>query len=559
MTLTAFIKQKGYYIDKESIDPKELLHIKDELTVEPKLLDFGPDNNEEDTEDSKYKLYTNTKKYIIVPRYYGQEKFGLRDIRIDPIPTNINFNGQLRDYQIPIVNLILEHLKKEGGGLLSVPCGRGKTSMAIYAACELKVKTFVVVHKSFLLDQWVASIKKFTNARVGIIRGKTIDIENKDIVIGMIQSLSMKEYDDEIFKQFNFVVYDEAHHCASKVFSRSLMKLGGMYTLALSATPYRGDGLIKVMHWFLGKTIYKENVRINNQVVAKVYNYKSSNVNFVEKKFGYGKQKGRPNIIKMLSNLVELDERTDNIINIINEIRKDPERKIIVLSERVQHLKTMKDKLDKLIAIDIKDGKMLEGEIRTHFYIGEMKKKERETAEKEGDVLFATFAMAKEGLDIERLNTVVLATSQKDVIQSVGRAMRKILTEGDLRPLIIDFSDYLSAFITHIKKRKVFYKQSKFIIEDYYIMNKDFVDKDFEEKQPVSYVDTLIVAKVTYDEIKEGEEGKDVNNNCINNKSDSDSVSDSDSDNTDSDNTDNKKKKRNKKIIKKPDFKKRLF
>jgi superfamily II DNA or RNA helicase len=554
MTLTAFIKQKGYYIDKESIDPKELLSIKNELTVEPKLLDFGPDNNEEDNEDNKYKLYTNTKKYIIVPRYYGQEKYGLQDIRIDPIPIDIKFSGQLRDYQIPIVDLILEHLKKEGGGLLSVPCGRGKTSMAIYAACELKVKTFVVVHKSFLLDQWVASIKKFTNARVGIIRGKVIDIENKDIVIGMIQSLSMKEYDDEIFKQFNFVVYDEAHHCASKVFSRSLMKLGGMYTLALSATPYRGDGLIKVMHWFLGKTIYKENVRINNQVVAKVFNYKSSNPNFVEKKFGYGKQKGRPNIIKMLSNLVELDERTIHIVNIINEIRKDPERKIIVLSERVQHLKTMKEKLDKLIERDIKDGKMLDNEIRTHFYIGEMKKKERETAEKEGDVLFATFAMAKEGLDIERLNTVVLATSQKDVIQSVGRAMRKILSEGDLRPLIIDFSDYLSAFITHIKKRKVFYKQSKFIIEDYYIMDKDFVDRDFEEKQFVSFVDTLMVDKVTYEEIKEGEEGEEDDNNinCINNI-------DNNIDNDNADDKDNKKKNKKKNIIKKSNFKKRLF
>jgi superfamily II DNA or RNA helicase len=554
MPLTAFIKQKGYYIDKDTIDAKELQYIKDELTVEPKLLDFGPENNEEEDEDNKYKLYTNTKKYIIVPRYYGQEKYGLQDIRIEPTSINIKFNGQLRDYQVPIVNLILDHLKKEGGGLLSVPCGRGKTSMAIYAACELKVKTFVVVHKSFLLDQWVASIKKFTNARVGTIRGKTIDIEDKDIVIGMIQSLSMKEYDDEIFKQFNFVVYDEAHHCASKVFSRSLMKLGGMYTLALSATPYRGDGLIKVMHWFLGKTIYKENVRINNQVVAKVYNYKSTNGNFIEKKFGYGKQKGRPNIIKMLSNLVELDERTENIINIINEIRKDPERKIIVLSERVQHLKTMKEKLDKIINKEIKDGKMIEGEIRTHFYIGEMKKKEREVAEKEGDVLFATFAMAKEGLDIERLNTVVLATSQKDVIQSVGRAMRKILSEGDLRPLIIDFSDYLSAFITHIKKRKVFYKQSKFIIEDYYIMDKDFVDKEFEEKQPISFVDTLKVAKVTYDEIKEGEEiieGIDGNINCIDNN-----------DNNDSDDNDNDNKKKNnnkKKIIKKTDFKKRLF
>jgi superfamily II DNA or RNA helicase len=528
MPINAFIKQKGFYIDKDSIDDNELKEIKEELTVEPKLLDFGPENEEENEDGKKYKLYTNTKKYLIVPRYYGQKKYGIPDIKIDKINININFKGELRDYQIPIVNKIIEHLNTNGGGLLSVPCGRGKTSMAIYAACKLKVKTFVMVHKSFLLDQWVASINKFTDAKVGIIRGKTIDIENKDIVIGMIQSVSMKEYDDELFKQFNFIIYDEAHHCASKVFSRSLMKLGGLYTLALSATPYRGDGLIKVMHWFLGETIYRENVRINNQVVAKVYNYSSNNNLFVEKKFGYGKQKGRPNIIKMLSNLVELDERTTHIINIINEIRKDPERKIIVLSERVGHLKIMKEKIDKIINKEIKDGMMIEGEIKTHFYIGEMKRKEREIAEKEGDILFATYAMAKEGLDIERLNTVVLATSQKDVIQSVGRAMRKILTDGDLRPLIIDFSDYLSAFISHIKKRKVFYKQSQFIVEDYYIMNNDFSDKDFEEKQNISYKDTLNVDKVTYEEIDEED-------NCKINK-------DKDSDDSDSDIKNNKTK-----------------
>ncbi len=551
MTIEGFVKQKGYYIDKDTIDSVELKSIKDELTVEPKLMDFGPENNDDDNEDEKkYKLYTNTKKYIIVPRYYGQKKYGIKESKFDKIPIDINFNGQLRDYQVPIVNLILEHLKKVGGGLLSVPCGRGKTSMAIYAACELKVKTFVMVHKSFLLDQWVANIKKFTNARVGIIKGKVIDVEDKDIVIGMIQSVSMKEYDDELFKQFNFVIYDEAHHCASKVFSRSLMKLGGMYTLALSATPYRGDGLIKVMHWFLGETIYRENVRINNQVVAKVYNYTSHNKLFIEKKFGYGKQKGRPNIIKMLSNLVELDERTTHIINIINEIRKDPERKIIVLSERVGHLKSMKSKLDKIIEGEVKSGKMLEGELKTYFYIGEMKRPEREEAEKMGDILFATYAMAKEGLDIERLNTVVLATSQKDVIQSVGRAMRKILTEGDLRPLIIDFSDYLSAFVSHTKKRKAFYNQSKFIIEDYYLVDDKFADRDFEINDNMNYDKSLNVEKVLFEEIKEGEDNKDICKISDNESSDKDN---------ESEDKEKSKKKKTKTPTKKVDFKKRLF
>ncbi len=551
MKINCFIKQKGFYIEKDTISSEELRKIKDELTVEPKLLDFGPEEvNEDNAEEQKYKLYTNTKKFIILPKYYGQNKFGLQQVLIEPNTIDIQFNGQLRDYQIPICNKIHEHILKFGGGLLSVPCGRGKTSMAIYTACQLKEKTLVIVHKSFLLDQWVASIKKFTNARVGTIRGPTVDIENKDIVIGMIQSISMKEYDEDIFKQFNFVIYDEAHHCASKVFSKSLMKIGGKYTLALSATPYRSDGLIKVMHWFLGETIYREKTRVNNQVVAKVYHYSSEHSLFSEKKFGYGKQKGRPNIIKMISNLTELNERTEHIVNIINEIRKDPERKIIILSERVNHLKVMKTKLDKILKDEVDAGKLLENEIRTYFYIGENKRHEREEAEKNGDILFATYSMAKEGLDIERLNTVLLATSQKDVNQSVGRAMRRILDEGDLRPMIIDFSDHLSAFISQTKKRKAFYKESHFIIEDYYLANNYLANSDYEKEENLTYEDTLKVDKVTFED--EPCEMK----NC---KKTSDSGSESDSDsNSDSDSKKKTKKSIPKKVVTKVDFSKRL-
>jgi superfamily II DNA or RNA helicase len=286
----------------------------------------------------------------------------------------------------------------------------------------------------------------------------------------------MKTYDDDVFKDFGLVIYDEAHHCASKVFSQSLQKLSMKYTLALSATPYRGDGLIKVLHWFLGETIYKEDTKKNDQVVVKVFSYKSSDNKFNEKKFTWGKQNGRPNVVKMLGNLVELKERTLHIVRIINEIRKDPQRKIIVLSERVAHLKELKSMVDELLEADIKTGILLRDEIRTYFYMGENNKKQRAEAEKNGDIFFATFAMAKEGLDIERLNTVILTTSQKDVNQSVGRVMRKILADGDERPLIIDFTDHYSAFINHSKERKKFFAKSQFNMENYYMINSMMVD-----------------------------------------------------------------------------------
>ena len=517
------IKNRGYYIEKSKYTDDDIKKIKEELTVMPKVLEFGakPAQDDEDIDidpnaDKKYKLYTNTKKYLILPRFYGQSKFGKTEIKIKDNPIDINFKGTLRDYQVPIVNLMEQHITKQGGGLLSVPCGRGKTLMAIYLITKLKLKTLVVVHKSFLLDQWIKSINLFTDAKTGTIRGNIIDTENKDIVIGMIQSLSMKDYDDSLFEQFNFVIYDEAHHGASKVFSRCLMKIGGKYTLALSATPYRGDGLIKVIHWFLGDIIYRESVRINEQVLVKIFNYQSDNKKFKEIVFNWGLQKGKPNIIKMMSNLVELDERTNHIVNIISEILNDPTRKIIILSERIAHLTAMKEKLDLILKNKIDKGELLENEIKTFYYTGELKKKEREVAEKECDVLFATFAMAKEGLDIERLNTVILATSQKDVVQSVGRVMRKILGLGDNRPLIIDFTDYMSSFINHKRHRVNFYNQSHFEIENYYLKNQDLCNDKYDKDDKLNLRDILDIDKISDDMINKKPKSKDKNKNTEN-------------------------------------------
>jgi superfamily II DNA or RNA helicase len=130
------------------------------------------------------------------------------------------------------------------------------TVCAINIACRLKLKTLVIVHQTFLQDQWIERIEQFTNANIGIIRQDKVIIEGKDIVIGMLQSISGRDYDEEIFEQFGLVIYDECHHIGAKVFSKSLQKAGCKYTLGLSATPIRKDGMTKIIHWHLGDTLY---------------------------------------------------------------------------------------------------------------------------------------------------------------------------------------------------------------------------------------------------------------------------------------------------------------
>ena len=83
--------------------------------------------------------------------------------------------------------------------------------------------------------------------------------------------------------------------------------------------------------------------------------------------------------------------------------------------------------------------------------------------------------MAHEGLDIDRLNTIILATPRKNVVQAIGRILRKVLMIGDTRPLVVDFRDSLDAFSGMADKRELFYNKSEYIVEYYYIHDDEYI------------------------------------------------------------------------------------
>lgn len=358
------------------------------------------------------------------------------------------------------------------------------TVMALKTVCELKVKALIIVHKTFLQDQWVDRAKQFTNARLGIIRQNKIQVKDRDIVIGMMQSISMKEYDPEIFNDFGIVIFDEVHHTPGRIFSNSLRVAGATYTLGLSATPNRLDGLTRVIHWHLGDFIYQEKSKKNKQVVAKIFHYKSNDKLFREKTKW---PKFKPDTVKMITNFCNLEQRTTHIINIINELRKYPERKMLILSGRKTHLVKLKELVDQSINADIASEKIEPDECKTYMYTGDCTKQERGEAEANGDILFGTFQLAEEGLDIARLNTIILATPKKDVVQAVGRIMRKILTKGDVRPLIIDIFDEVSVFPNQGKHRLSCYEKGKYKTEHYYIKNDKIITFDTYMQQELNY------------------------------------------------------------------------
>ena len=216
---TRVLSRNGYKIKKNELDLNILKEIKNELTVNPFTYgDFG------DKTEKKFSLYMESPNSLYLPRFYAQDKLGIpTENKINKgEPISIKFNGSLRKEQEPIVKLYQE-ASKNGGGLISLKCGGGKTVLALYIVSLLKVKTIVVVHKDFLMTQWRDRIQQFLpEARIGKIQQNTVDIENKDIVLAMVQSLSMKEYDEGTFDSFGLAIFDECHHLGAEKFSKCI-------------------------------------------------------------------------------------------------------------------------------------------------------------------------------------------------------------------------------------------------------------------------------------------------------------------------------------------------
>ena len=439
-----YLGQKGYTIYKDKISIKEQQWIRDELMVSPfipkSILGYGA--------VQKFPIYRESKKKLYVPRYFGEATYGVPDeVRLEePKRANMTFNGNLRDYQVDIVNTYMNSIK-DGGGLLEIPCGRGKTVMALKIASELGLKTLVIVHKTFLADQWIERIKQFIpNARIGRIQGQTIDIDDKDIVIGMLQSLSMKDYPYTFFSDFGVTIVDEVHHIAAEVFVRSLFQIVTKYVLGLSATMQRKDGLTKVFKMFLGEIIYKEKAKENSNVNVRIYDYITEDEEFNETKVDF---RGNTAYSSMMTKLCNFNPRREFVVKIVKDLMEEnPDQQIMILG----HYKNLLTYLYK--SIEHKN-------IATvGYYVGGMKKEALKESEGK-QIIIATYSMASEALDIKTLTTLVMATPKTDVTQSIGR----ILRTKHSQPVVVDVCDQHDVFKRQCNKRIKYYNKQGYKIQ----------------------------------------------------------------------------------------------
>ena len=449
----SYIGKKGYTIPKECLSVTELATLYKELMLKPET--FGPSVK---GDDEAFPVYRENANKIYIPRFYGIARYGLpvKSELQSGTAIDVAFEKPLRDYQDKIIKVYMDHVISgtsiSGGAILEVPCGRGKTVMALKIISLLKTKTLIIVHKEFLLNQWVERIAEFLpTAKVGRIQGPIFDIDGKDIVIGMLQTLYDREFETaDPFASFGLTIIDEVHRSGSQQFSKALVRIITPYMLGISATVERKDGLTKLLYMFIGPKIYSEERDDQDPVCVRAIEYVSKDVEFNETVLDW---KGNTQYSSMITKLCAYGPRSDFIVRVLNDLFLEAENagkptiQVMILAHNRSLLTYFYDSI------------VHQGFATVGYYVGGMK--QSALTETEGkNIVLATYAMAAEALDIKSLSILVMATPKTDIIQSVGRILR-VRHEN---PVIVDIVDKHDVFQRQWKQRKTFYKKCDYCI-----------------------------------------------------------------------------------------------
>ena len=495
---TRVLTHLGYAIRKDSLKPEECTKLRKDLTVAP-----AAQGGKYAKEGQSFTVFKESASRFYVPRMWGISTFGTPHENIlvdgDALRKDLEFVGTPYDYQVAIVD---QFMASGSNGLICVPCGRGKTFMAIQCAARLGRKFMIIVDKEFLLQQWSGELKNLMpGIRIGIIQENKKQISSEIIIskqptiaelkkmakdaklkvggtkdelikrledanievcekprlveydccIAMIQTLVQREFAETEFRGFGFAIFDECHHLGASNFSQVLSKVQTKCMLGLSATPTRDDGLTKVFEWFLGKPVYWEKTReADPDVIVRKVNFSNDDPAYTEVPLDF---RGEMILARLLTQVVECEARNEAIDELIRDLVKDPKRRILVLSERKAHLERIEQGLLK----GAKDATI-------GYYIGGMKEEVREEGARTAQVLLGTYAMASEAMNIKTLNTMVMASPRKKIEQSTGRILRVQKDQREVVPMIIDIVDSHDVYRNQWIKRRAYYKKCAYKI-----------------------------------------------------------------------------------------------
>ncbi len=407
------------------------------------------------------------REYICLPRgclltLSSKCQCNLKEKYTSASKIEVKFLGCLHNDQKIAVDKVYAHQ-------LAMICGHtgfGKTVVGLAMIAKRKVRTVVIVPTTNLAKQWQKQGLKFLRIKTSPFEeitptGRKVKKQNIEIITGnrnhpshlvdiiTIQKLVKMSVEkrEAFFKHYGQVIVDECHHIAAATFEQVLASANCKYLIGLTATPQRKDGLEEIMHLRLGQIVYKDEGREQENVLIHRYLYpRYCGIKEIS-------NRSRKTYAEKINDLVEDHDRNSLIIEDIQRCLNDG-RHILLLSERVKHLKLLKNMLE---SADIK--------YPIHLITGSLKTSKNIDLQSPG-VILSTTKYVGEGLDIPILDTlfVTLPFSWKgNTQQYLGRLERGLSKKDELRIFdYVDISDDM--FVKMYQKRLRVYRQAEYEI-----------------------------------------------------------------------------------------------
>ena len=366
-------------------------------------------------------------------------------------PVNrVAFGGKvpLYDYQEEAVGAMLISRY----GILQSPAGSGKTQIGIAISEALSVKTLWLTHTKDLLNQSKERAAMYLNSEgFGTITEGEVHI-GATMTFATVQTMARLDL-EQYRHEWDCVIVDECHRAAGTptamtMFSKVLNSLCARHKYGLTATPHRADGMIKATYALLGEVVWTvPDEAVKNRIMRVQIKPRGTGV---KPSLEYCNSDGTTNYPKFINYLVQHEDRNQLILN---DLRKNEGHSCLILGDRVEHLRHLRSQLPVAMALQaaVIDGKSAKDSRQQA--IQDMR---------DGNLhyLFATYQLAREGLDIPRLDRLFMVTPQKDsavIVQSVGRVARTF--PGKEQPVVYDYVDAIRSMQKAFKQRCTSYRK----------------------------------------------------------------------------------------------------
>lgn len=397
-----------------------------------------------------------------IPRAYAwREEFEIPSVLGEEIapPSRPEFTGKWEYQERPVADTVHafdEHYDQ----ILEAYTGSGKTVMGCEIAARLGRSTLIFVDQEKLLNQWIETLTEhfgYSKDQIGIVRGQKYDFAN-DFTIAMIQSVYDREHDEEFYRAFGTVIYDEVHVAGADQFSAVLEMFPARYRLGLSATPDRKDELDKLikLHIEANRVVLRES-RQQSRVYVVQYPFVGS---------WYGNTS--PKTGRFISEIVEDGQRNMMLVEIIKWLHEKG-RKSLIIGERIHHLECLAA-MAVIAGIPEEDIVLYTGK-ESYYKLERNPEPERDpfgyvrgteytpihyplkdrrvNLQKRDDLLherqliFSTFSVFSKGVDVPELEAGLDVTPRSSFVQTHGRILRR--TTGKRIPIWVTIRDFNSS------------------------------------------------------------------------------------------------------------------